>query len=199
MKTRINLYLPELRPVKEVLPLSSSVLYMVMSVVITLCIIGGFSYVNQQLRAEQQILNSELIVQESRLTEKAAELAAVTTNTPLLKKIDKTKADIIQKDTILEALKHQFAVNVGFAELFTGLAEIEMKDVWLTDIKSKSGKLSFTGKALDAETVPQWITAIEASPIFMGQSFSTLELLREDTLVTFTLHNDNPLALKEAQ
>lgn len=199
MKSRINLYLPELRPVKEVLPLSQSVTYMALSLVIAVLVIGGFTYLNQQLKADNQRFQSEVRLQEAILSEKSNELAAVTTNSPLLNDIKTAKAKTAEKKVILATLKRSFDRNDGFSALFEGLSNIDMNGVWLTAIESRGGQLSFAGSALKSQAVPRWVEAMEQSPVFNGHSFSGLEIQREDDLVNFTLQNSGSTIAEESQ
>lgn len=199
MKSRINLYLPELRPVKEVLPLSQSVTYMALSLFIAVLVIGGFTYLNQQLKADNQRFQSEVRLQEAILSEKSNELAAVTTNSPLLNDIKTAKAKTAEKKVILATLKRSFDRNDGFSALFEGLSNIDMNGVWLTAIESRGGQLSFAGSALKSQAVPRWVEAMEQSPVFNGHSFSGLEIQREDDLVNFTLQNSGSTIAEESQ
>ncbi|WP_435275783.1 PilN domain-containing protein [Psychrobium sp. nBUS_13] len=189
MKSRINLYLPELRPVKETLSLKHSISYMVLSVFILVLVIAGTTYLNQQLKAENIRFQNELTLQETILAEKANELAAVTTNSPLLNDIKQAKAKTAQKKVVLSSLNRVFKENIGFSGLFEGLTTIKVNDVWLTVIESRNGKLSFAGSALKSQAVPRWVEAMEQSSAFSGHSFSGLEIQREDNLVHFTLQN----------
>ena len=189
MKSRINLYLPELRPVKEVLSLKHSMSYMVLSVFILVLAIAGTTYLNQQLKAENIRFQNELTLQESILAEKTNELAAVTTNSPVLNDIKQVKAKTAEKKVDLSSLNKVFKENVGFSGLFEGLTTIKVNDVWLTIIESRNGKLSFSGSALKSQTVPRWVEALEQSSALNGHSFSGLEIQREDNLIHFTLQN----------
>ncbi len=189
MKSRINLYLPELRPVKEALSLKHSISYMVLSVFILVLAIAGTTYLNQQLKAENIRFQNELTLQETILAEKENELAAVTTNSPLLNDIKQAKAKTAEKKVVLSSLNKVFEENIGFSGLFEGLSTIKVNDVWLTVIESRDGKLSFAGSALKSQAVPRWVEAIEQSSAFSGHSFSGLVIQREDNLVHFTLQN----------
>lgn len=189
MKSRINLYLPELRPVKEVLSLKHSMSYMVLSMFILVLAIAGTTYLNQQLKAENIRFQNELTLQESILAEKTNELAAVTTNSPVLNDIKLVKAKTAEKKVVLSSLNKVFKENVGFSGLFEGLTTIKVNDVWLTIIESRNGKLSFSGSALKSQAVPRWVEALEQSSAFSGHSFSGLEIQREDNLIHFTLQN----------
>lgn len=189
MKSRINLYLPELKPVKEVLSLKHSMSYMVLSMFILVLAIAGTTYLNQQLKAENIRFQNELTLQESILAEKTNELAAVTTNSPVLNDIKLVKAKTAEKKVVLSSLNKVFKENVGFSGLFEGLTTIKVNDVWLTIIESRNGKLSFSGSALKSQAVPRWVEALEQSSAFSGHSFSGLEIQREDNLIHFTLQN----------
>ncbi|MCG7531451.1 PilN domain-containing protein [Psychrobium sp. MM17-31] len=199
MKSRINLYLPELRPVKEVLPLSQSVTYMALSLFVAVLVIGGFTYLNQQLKADNQRFQSELRLQEAILGDKSNELAAVTTNSPLLNDIKAAKAKTAEKKVILATLRRSFDRNDGFSALFEGLSNIDMNGVWLTAIESRNGQLSFAGSALKSQAIPRWVEAMEQSPVFSGHSFAGLEIQREDDLVNFTLQNSGSTIAEESQ
>lgn len=199
MKSRINLYLPELRPVKEVLSLNQSVAYMALSIFALALAIAGVTYLNEELKAENIRFQNELTLQESILAEKANELAAVTTNSPLLNDIKQVKAKTAEKKVVLSSLTKVFEQNIGFSALFEGLTTIEVNDVWLTVIESQNGKLSFAGSALESQAVPRWVEALESSPAFSGHSFSGLQIEREDNLIHFSLQNDGSAIGKESR
>lgn len=199
MKTRINLYLPQLRPIKEVLSLKQSVSYVVISLVCCFLTVVSFSYFNDSLNEKQNELTRQLRLEEAHLAEKANELAAVTTTAPLLKDIENIKQKIVEKKKVLAVLETEFEANIGFSSIFDGLSNLTMNNVWLTRIESKEGKLSFGGSALKSQDIPRWVKELEASEVFYGHNFSDLELKREGKVVHFTLHNSNGFVTKEGR
>ena len=199
MKTRINLYLPHLRPVKEVLSLKQSLSVVLLSIVCGICVCISFYFINTNLEDEQVVLAQRLVLEESILSDKVNELAAVTTTAPLLNQIKAIKQKILEKKRVLAVLNTEFEDNIGFSPLFEGLSTLEMQDVWLTRIESKGGKLSFGGSALESKNIPRWVSELKASKVFNGHNFSHLEMKREDRLLNFTLYNANGFATKEAQ
>lgn len=199
MKTRINLYLPQLRPVKEVLSLTQSCSYVAVSIVAVIVIILGFSYINDQLKSENVQLQQSLVIEQSILTDKANELAAVTVNTPLLQDIELVKIKIVEKKKVLSALKNELKDNVGFSLIFSGLASIEMNNIWLTRITSTKGQLNFGGSALRSRDIPRWVNALQTSSAFGGLKFSHLDIKRDDKILKFTLSNMPNFSTKDAR
>ncbi len=199
MKTRINLYLPQLRPVKEILSLKQSVSYMITSVLLVFISIGALNYLDDMSTQARVGLQSELSIEEQILADKAKELAAVTTTTPLLKDIEQVKVKIAEKKKVLSVLKTEFADNIGFSVLFEGLTQLAMNNVWLTRIESKAGKLSFGGSALKSKNIPKWVKTLESSAAFSGHSFSNLDITREDSVVHFTLYNDDSFVTQDGR
>jgi len=198
MKTRINLYLPHLRPVKEFLSLKQSVSYMLMSIALMMLLGFGLGYMNDALNTANGVLKQKLAVQQGLLTQRANELATVTVNTPLVKEIAFVKSEIKEKKKVLAVLDTEYKGNVGFSPIFDGLASVQMTNTWLTRITSKKGLLNFGGRALHSQDIPRWVNALELSSVFSGMRFSHLEIKRQDGILHFTLSN-NPEFLIEGE
>jgi len=190
MKTRINLYLPHLRPVKEVLPFTQLITYTVMTLLVMIIAIAGLNFLNNSIKSDTMILKATLQVRESMLADKAAELNILTKQSPLLKEIELVKEKINEKKKVLTTLNREVKVNSGYSNLFSGLADIKMHNVWLTHIATRNDSLNFGGKALNSRDIPRWVNELESSSVLNGQTFSTLSIKREDNIVLFTLHND---------
>ena len=191
MKTRINLYLPQLRPVKEVLSLKQSLSYIFACIVIVIVVITSLSYMCVQIESKNTQLRKTLMVEQNILTDKVNELAAVTVNTPLLKDIELVKIKIVEKKKVLAVLKNEFEDNIGYSAIFSGLTSIEMNDIWLTRIASKQGQLNFSGSALRSRDIPRWVNTLESSSVFGGLKFSHLDIKRQDKILKFTLSNSS--------
>jgi len=199
MKTRINLYLPHLRPVKETLSLKQSVSFMISSFLVVVLLGFGLGYMNDSLKSANVNLKQELSAQQGILTKRANELAAVTVNTPLLKDIELVREKIIDKKKVLAVLKTQFKDNVGFSPIFDGLASVQMNNTWLTRITSKEGLLNFGGRALHSQDIPRWVNALELSSAFSGLQFSNLSIRRQEGILHFTLSNSPEFLIEDEQ
>lgn len=190
MKTRVNLYLPRLRPVKEVLPFSQSVTIIIITIICVLVSTLGLTYINSSLKSNNMALKDTLRAKESMLTKKATHLSKLTMNTPLIKKIELIKLKISEKKKVLATLDKEIKIDSGFSHLFTGLATLNMHNVWLTDISTRNGQLNFGGRALNSSDIPRWVNELESSEVLNGLKFSNLSIERKDDIVHFTLHND---------
>lgn len=199
MKTRVNLYLPHLRPIKEILPLNQSITIIVSTVVLMVISILGLTYMNNSINSNNMVLKNTLRITESMLSDKVSELSALTSNTPLIKEIELVKLKISEKKKILGTLEKEIKVNSGFSKLFSGLATIKMHNVWLTDIATKNGQLNFGGRALNSSDIPRWVKELESSSVLNGLKFSNLSIEREDEIVSFRLHNDPDFIIEGSQ
>jgi len=199
MKTRINLYLPHLRPVKEFLSLKQSISLMLASVLMMVVLGCSLLYMNDSIDSVNVASKKNLSAQQLILTKKAIELATVTVNTPLIRDIELVKLQIIEKKKVLAVLKTEFKHNVGFSPIFDGLASIKMNNTWLTRITSKQGLLNFGGRALHSQDIPRWVNALELSSVFSGMRFSHLDIKRQEGILHFTLSNSPEFLIEDEQ
>lgn len=199
MKTRVNLYLLHLRPVKEILPFSQFISLGITTVVLMILTIAGLSYINSSISSDNMQLTNDLRTKQSMLSDKASELATLTTNSPLIQKIERVKLKINEKKKVLATLNDEIKGNSGYSHLFSGLADIKMNNVWLTHIATRNGQLNFGGRALSSKDIPIWVNALESSQALNGQTFSTLSIKREDNIVSFSLSNNSEFIVEDVK
>ncbi|MDP2560868.1 PilN domain-containing protein [Psychrobium sp. 1_MG-2023] len=192
MKTRINLYLPELRPVKEKLPLSLTVAISAGTLALIIIIALSLFVLMEQKRDEMINKEHELVQAQIHLGQKITELTNATDNTPLLNEIATRKAEITTKKRVLAALSSQFSTSVPYSPLFKAFAELDTDNVWLTKISKTNGLLNIAGSASTSRDIPRWVEQLKLSPIFSGQTFNALEIERDEQQVNFVLKNPSP-------
>lgn len=199
MKTRINLYLHHLRPVKELLPLKESLVYMFISLSIMVIVCLSLAYLKISTSNDNVQLKEQLLTAQVLLATEQAKLAKLTTNTPLLKEIERVKSKISEKKKVLSVLNREFTDNAGFYALFDSLSTVKMNNVWLTHIAAHGGQLNFGGSALKSRDIPRWVNALQTTKVLNGEKFSNLSIEREENLVHFTLHNTPSFIIEEQE
>jgi len=199
MKTRINLYLHHLRPVKELLPLKENLIYMLISLIIMVIAYLSLAYLKISMSNSNVQLKDQLLAAQVLLATEQEQLTKLTSNTPLLKEIERVKSKISEKKKVLSVLNKEFTDNTGFYALFDSLSTIKMNNVWLTHIAAQGGQLNFGGSALKSRDIPRWVNALQTEKVLNGETFSNLSIERDEKIVHFTLHNTPSFVIEEQE
>ncbi|NRA61070.1 MAG: PilN domain-containing protein [Psychrobium sp.] len=200
MKTRINLYLEQLKPVKEKLPLVQSVILFGITILFSVFGAATLMALNYQQTLDKESLSLTIASEQKSLNVMITEFSRKNNSAPLLAEIATMKRKIRSKKSILQALDQQFKNAAGFSSLFESLASVSVKNVWLTEISSNNGLLSFKGGAVNSKDIPVWIEKLKSAPALAGHTFSALSLVRDEGTLTFSLSNvDEALAVEVAQ
>lgn len=189
MKSRINLYLPELHPKLEVLTLS-----FVVAIWSSLLIIFGAIYFfnlshSQSVEQELDAIQMQKNQLEDQLVILNETLAGRTKDPVLLAAIESKQLEVSLKQRVIDELsgQEQFKSH-GFAELMTGLAEHHLDGLWLTRIHLDENQVMLEGAATDSSLIPKWMTSLSLTPRLKGQEFSTTRLYRDpNQQLMFTL------------
>lgn len=189
MKSRINLYVSALHPIKEPLPLSMSLSIMgaVLSVMLIGC--GTVYWLGSQQEMTNNQLNTLLATEQQTLAERAVVLGQMNNNKRLEADIALIQETIKNKKRILNAVDTQVTSGGGYSELLVALGEVSDGKVWLTQISSQQGALTLSGSALLSRDIPLWVGRLNKAVELQGQSFSSLTMQRDDRVVNFVLNN----------
>jgi Tfp pilus assembly protein PilN len=189
MKSRINLYLPELHPKLEVLTLS----FVIAIWAILLIVFGAVYYFNhshgQSVEQELSAIQTQKNQLEDQLVILNETLAGRTKDPVLLATIESKQLEVSLKQRVIDELsgQEQFKSH-GFAGLMTGLAEHHLDGLWLTRIHLDENQVMLEGAATDSSLIPKWMTSLSLTPRLKGQEFSTTKLYRDpNQQLMFTL------------
>jgi len=197
MKTRINLYVTELQPVKEKLPLSMSVTIVISVLVCSLMLCMSLYWLLGNEEKLQQQLRSELAQEQTQLASQARILSRVNNNKAIMEQIKQVTQNIKNKKRVLATLKHERANDSGFSSLLVSLAGISDQKVWLTKIKSQTGLLTFSGSAKRSQDIPLWVTRLSQIEELHGKTFNSLVMERDNSVINFVLHNKITMTTQE--
>ena len=189
MKSRINLYLPELHPKLEVLTLSFVLtVWAILFTIVGLVYYHDYSH-GQSVKTDLMTIEVQKQHGEDRLAELNETLANRTKDPKLLAAIESKQLEVSLKQRVIDELsgQEQFKSN-GFAGLMSGLAEHHLDGLWLTRIQLDENQVMLEGGATDSSLIPQWMTQLSLTERLRGQEFSTTKLYRDpNQQLMFTL------------
>jgi len=189
MKSRINLYLPELHPKLEVLTLSFVLtIWAILFTILGLVYYHDYSH-GESVKTDLMVIEVQKQLVEDRLVELNETLASRTKDPKLLAAIESKQLEVSLKQRVIDELsgQEQFKSN-GFAGLMSGLAEHHLDGLWLTRIQLDENQVMLEGGATDSSLIPQWMTQLSLTERLRGQEFSTTKLYRDpNQQLMFTL------------
>lgn len=181
IKTRVNLYLPSLRPVKETLPLN----LMVICWLSTAAILTVTGLVLQDTRTT---LSQELRDSRKALTDKQSLVSDLQTrhqnrkaSVQLTEKLDQLSKELQGKRVLSQHLKGQVVPDEQrYSAVMLDMARFHDDKLWISSMRFDEQGVSLRGYALNALAVPQWMDKLQQSPFFVGKEFAVLNLEDND-------------------
>lgn len=180
VKSRINLYLPSMRPVKEKLSLST----MVISWSAAAALLAGASYtVNSNYEAVQEQLEQvklEFNVSKAELDTLEARHADYKPSPRLMTTLERLEQELNGKRFLSQHLRGRTApIEQTYSQVMLDLARLHSDNLWVTNMNFEEDKVNIRGFALDALAVPSWLNGLQQSPYFSGKSFALMNLSNE--------------------
>lgn len=186
MKTRINLYLPQLRPQKDPLSLNRIVVFLLVTL-FTMALLSSTlkaKVVTQQkkLQGQQQIVNE----QQTTLTQLQTALAKKQDKSVLAKKLAQIQAEIYHKQLVMDFISIHDQ-TILYAQVMEDLARYHEPKVWLTGFKFDSQHIVLEGQTDEPTQVPHWLDGLKASQYFSGKQLSEIEFEQREGLTYFRI------------
>lgn len=176
----INLYQDRFK--EKTIWLSFNHMLIVTGLLLAFLVISGYWYNSQLRMAEQK--NRALTDSRERSTKLLAaeqeKLQSLLSNNQIDTQISKVSSAIAQHKRINDFVsKNQFGSGQGFSSDLIGLAEINIKNVWLNEISLAGDYIKLAGSALKAEVIPEYFNQFRQSELFEGQVFEVFQLDRK--------------------
>lgn len=199
MKSRVNLYHPELHPKLRLLTLS---IVMILWLFAALCCLLVYFY----LESEQQNIEFEVAKaaeQKQQQTMLVEELQSAVGNLQidpkLLKQVEINQQLISLKKRVLSELAGQEGLKSnGFSTLMIDLASHNPSGLWLTHINLDGVSVVMEGATTDSAIVPKWLSSLGQTEYFKGQEFANTRLYRDSgQQLNFVISTDKKLKLEK--
>ena len=89
---------------------------------------------------------------------------------------------------------NQFGSGDGFSGYLSGLAEINVNNVWLNEISLAENYIKLSGSALKAERIPEYFNLFKQRQLFKGKGFDIFKIDRaqkQDWKVDFLIASED--------
>ncbi|MFY8352688.1 PilN domain-containing protein [Pseudoalteromonas sp. SSM20] len=186
MKTRINLYLEELKPKREFLTLTNVAICWAALIVVLVIVVGVFGHLNQTSKERVLVLQSQLDQGKNQLTQAQQALERKQDKSPLLRRIEKKKEEIQEKQRLLDFMLTKTAqAKFDYAQVMTDLAGNTHREVWLKEFKFVGDEITLVGAATHGSAIPEWLNGLKDTDYFSAKAFSLLEFEKQKEGVEF--------------
>ncbi|NQZ07121.1 MAG: PilN domain-containing protein [Algicola sp.] len=200
-KTRVNLYLPSMRPVKEKLPLSLMIGCWVGSLVLVSLV---FLYQHLEYTELTETLKQstlELDVSKVELTQLETRHADYKPSPQLMTKLDRLSQELNGKRFLSQHLKgNAIPQEKKYSQVMLDLGRLHSNELWVTKMRFDEEGVFLKGFALDALAVPKWLNGLQQSPFFSGKSFALMNLkIEKQDLISFEINTVAKQELSEEE
>jgi hypothetical protein len=185
MKQQINLYQGIIRQDEERNILNP---YSVGMIIVPLLLTGIslYSLMNvRNLKAEVEQARQGLVAEEARIGELSSKLpkhesdAAIVSQTALLQ----NKVNELTR-TVQLLTDQKSDISQGFSHHFHALADQSLPDIWLSRIFIIGPQriVNLEGSTFKSEQIPRFLQRLQNEPVFHGQTFAKLNLLKSEKI-----------------
>ncbi len=179
MKQFVNLYTEKLRPKKEILPLKQVVVFGIVSTVVMAMLVGGLSWHQNQLKAQQTAIKEEQTKVNEQVAALSQALAARRADDSMQVMLAKVQGQRNSYQQLLRRLRQEQTSKSGvFADFMQAFAEIDTVNVWLSQIDMIGAHLNISGFLASERSLSDWLAGFEQQPLLKGRRFSQIQLER---------------------
>jgi hypothetical protein len=128
---------------------------------------------------EAAVSTAQLLKTKSQLISISAKFGPLQSNPVLDKEIKDTEADIKSLQGVFDALQSgEFGSTKGYSGYFNAFSREIIDGLWLTGISiyGAGRDINLSGRTLNPELVPAYLTRLKRETEMQGKSFSTLEM-----------------------
>ncbi|WP_372767751.1 PilN domain-containing protein [Pseudoalteromonas sp.] len=186
MKTRINLYLEELKPKREFLTLANVVICWGGLIAVLAVTIGIFTNLNQASKEKVKTLQLQVEQYKTELTQAQQALERKQDKSPLIRRIEKKKSELLEKQRLLDFMLTKTAqAKFDYAQVMTDLARNTHREVWLKEFRFIGEEITLVGAATHGSAIPEWLNGLKNTDYFSEKSFSLLQFEKQENGVEF--------------
>lgn len=186
MKTRINLYLDELKPKREFLTLTNVALCWLGLMFVLLVLIGVLNHFAQNTKTHVNHLQTQLELRKAQLLQAQQALELKQDKSPHMRRIEKKKQEIQEKQRLLDfMLAKTEQAKFDYAQVMTDLAANTHGEVWLKEFRFAGKEVTLIGAATHGAAIPEWLNGLKNTDYFSAKAFSLLQFEKQAQGVEF--------------
>lgn len=179
MKQQINLYQERFRARRVVLPART----IAVAELVTLVAVIMISVLIQWSVHHTEATRTRLSAERESLQQRTAQLRQAVDRQSIDKqletRVNEANKELMARTQVLEwVAESQERNSVTFSALLEGPGRRHVSGLWLSRIKigQAGSALQLTGDVLDPELVPEFLTALQQEPAYVGREFRKLIL-----------------------
>lgn len=182
-RQQVNLYTAELRPVKQRLSATASVLlaFLVAILVGAMAVYGQWQ--NRQLEAQANAIERQNAQLQQAVDDLAMRAEQQRPDPELELALERVTDTIARRQRLLERVE-DLAGNdqAGFSGRMAALARQVPAELWLTSVslESSPARLNLEGRTRSAQQVPVYLERLGQEPVFAGETFRDFRLNRPE-------------------
>lgn len=179
MSQQINLFNPLFRKQKKYF--SAVTMLQALSLILlgSLLLYGYARYRMSTLDEQAQQTASAHKATQARLLEISAQFGPRQPSQLLTEEVARMEAKLQARRRVVGMLESgELGNSRGFSEFFRALARQTMNGVWITSfhVSGAESDMAISGRALQPELVPVFLTRLKTETILAGKSFSNMEM-----------------------
>lgn len=198
MKKQINLYQPSCYPKREKVTFKQFLLLAGLSALLLL--VSQLYLGNQLSNAEQRVAQhkASLKLKEDDLLLLVAKLQKKRAPESKIREQLALQTEVETKQRLLQSLSGiELGITVSFSELMRGLSLARMGSISIDSFSIVEGRLNISGQAKESDSVPLWLSKVQATKELTGVAFETLKI--SDSGEGFSFQLSNSFASKTAK
>lgn len=181
MRQKINFYDDSLKPKSDLLSLDTMLLAWLVGLMVSVVI---YVFEWQQLSLVEERKN-QAIQQQAHQQVQLSSLQANFSKRGDVTVLSKTLEDMNKRRDKLVLVLQQLGLRTqgmeqGVAGIMSGLTELDIKALWLTEISVYQGQLSLVGQTRDPRRVPQLIEKLQQLSGLSDRRFGRLHMLSDE-------------------
>jgi len=189
MSQQINLLNPALIKQKDLLNPNNIAITLGLLTILMLVYYGTAQKQLSLLTAQRSQVANELAATQAQLKQTALLHAPHELNKALLEQVAQLEQKEKMQQQVLQTVSLSSATpEKGYAALIRAFAKQSLDGLWLTNfsIDSNTDKLNISGRTLQADLVPEYISRLGNEPALQGKLFSALNMSqpKADALAT---------------
>lgn len=188
MKSRINLYSCTYAPTLNLVSLGNVILLFVLLIVLFAFVTAITTWKANTAQLNVERMRGQLSTLEASVDASQKALLNRKPNKELLAKIEKLKVGLEQRQGVLaELLRREGEKNTRFSKVLRDLADADSSQVWLTYIDIQTTSVVLEGYAIEADSMPNWLSQLSTTESFSGVDFQHVTLEKQEQGIFFSL------------
>ena len=193
MKTRINLYQEQFKPVYYLVN-PSLVFGLWLLCIIAVVVFSVLTEIRVNRVETELDTATKLVKSKQDVTNLLAESVANLKQDPeLVATIQRRQEVLAVKNSVMaELAKRHDQKSNGFAQLMLDLARNHHPELWLKTIYLNDAQIRIEGGAAESSAVPKWVNHLSNAEYFQGRSFASAHMYRDgDEQLMFVLNSQS--------